>query len=104
MKKTQSFIKAEKLQDLGSELMDVYTDIQMIRAFSEGFERPTKLDKGELYISYTRAFKFFELLHSKAERLESQLDNIGVILLGAGNHETLREYLTDDELIEIDKD
>lgn len=44
------------------------------------------------------------MLHSKAQRLESQLDDIGVILLEAGNHETLREYLTDDELIEIDKD
>lgn len=59
MKKTQSFIKAEKLQDLGSELMDVYTDIQMIRAFSEGFERPTKLDEGELYI-----YLILELLNS----------------------------------------
>lgn len=101
-KSKQVFIKTEKLEAMGSNIADINTDIAIIRAFSEGFERPSKLDQGELYASYMRAFKFFGMLHMKAQQIENELDDIAAILLESNNYDTLREYLTDDELIEID--
>lgn len=100
MEKKQLFIKTEKLEEMGSKLADINTDIEIIREFSNGFERPSKLDNGELYASYMRAFKFFGLLHSKAQQIENELDDIAFLLLESGNEQTLKEQLKADDLIE----
>lgn len=93
-----NYLTVKKTEELGSELSEVYTDIQIIRAFSEGFDNPKRLTKDEIIMSYYRAFQFFGLLHSKAQRLEEQLDDIAAILLTAGECDTLQEYLPLEEM------
>lgn len=98
MTNEHNYLTAGKTENLGHELSEIMTDIEIMRAFTEGFERPSKLTESELYSSYARAFQFFELLHSKTQRLEKQLDDITVVLLESGNYETLKEYVRQEDM------
>lgn len=100
--KKQTFIKPTVLADLGKDLANVHTDLELIRSFTNGFDRPANLNADELLSSYERAFKFMGLLHSKTQQLEGVIDEVSVVLMEAGNTNTLKEYLNNDELIEIE--
>lgn len=88
-----NYMTVEKLEELGSKIADVKTDIEILRAFTEGFSNPSRLTKEEIHSSYIRAHKFFELFFYKVQGLEDQLDDAAILLLESGNYENLKEYL-----------
>lgn len=91
--KNHNYLTVEKLEKLGNELSEIKTDLEIFRGYSEGFRDPMKLTKSEIYMSYLRAYKFFDLFFYKVQGLEDSLDDVAILLLEAGEYETLKEHL-----------
>lgn len=96
--KKQNYLTAEKSEKLGNELTEIIADLEILRGYSEGFDRTEKLTKDEVYMSYARAFKFLEQFFYKSQRIEEQLDDIAILLLEAGDYKSLQEHLPIKEM------
>lgn len=96
--KKQNYLTAEKTQDLAHEVLKIKTDIELIRSMSNTFPSMHEMQADEVNMHYSRAHEYFNLLFSKFQDIEDELDDIGATLFAVDDLLDLKSYVRDEHI------
>lgn len=96
--KKHNYLKTEKYKDLAHKLMRIKTDIELMRATSELFPSMDRMNDGELAVHYYKTQQYLEIIFSKFQDIENDLDDVGSILYAVDDYKDLKEFVRLEDL------
>lgn len=92
------YLKADKFKELANEISKIKTDIELMRATTELFPNMDRVDTNEIALHYYQAYQYFELLFTKFQDIEDDLEDIGSVLYAVTELDDLKEIVDSKDI------